>query len=153
MNSTDEVSSADPFDLARFRSAQESTYADAVQELRSGHKRSHWMWFIFPQIEGLGTSATARRFSIKSLVEARQYLEHPVLGTRLIECTRIVNGVQGRSSLQIFGMPDCLKFCSSMTLFELVAGRHSDFSAALDKYCAGQRDPKTLGLIETAASK
>ena len=107
----------DPFDLARFLEAQADTYAQAVRELRSGQKRSHWMWFVFPQIDGLGASATARRYALKSLAETRAYLGHPVLGARIGECTRIVNGLAGRSARQIFGTPDDLKFRSSMTLF------------------------------------
>lgn len=137
----------DPFDLARFLSAQEGSYADAVRELSSGRKRSHWMWYVFPQLDGLGASATARRYAIKSLAEARAYLEHPLLGARLRECATRVTGLQGRTALQIFGAPDHLKFCSSMTLFELVAGPDSEFSFALDKYCAGRRDPATLELL------
>jgi uncharacterized protein (DUF1810 family) len=140
---------ADPFDLSRFLAAQEGVYESALQELRAGRKRSHWMWFIFPQIDGLGTSATARRYAIRGLVEARAYLAHPVLGARVAECTRTVNGLQGRTALQIFGTPDHLKFRSSMTLFELAAGARSGFSVALDKYCSGKRDPETLRLLRT----
>src|SRR5712671_4098617 len=111
----------DPFDLRRFLSAQEDTYARVVAELRSGQKRSHWMWFIFPQIDGLGHSATTKHFAIKSIQEARQYLTHPVLGTRLVECAEAVLAVEGRSIAEIFGYPDDLKLKSSMTLFESVA--------------------------------
>ena len=139
----------DPFDLARFLEAQTDTYAQAAHELRSGHKRSHWMWFIFPQIDGLAASATAHHYAIKSLPEARAYLRHPVLGARIAECARIVNGLDGRSARQIFGTPDDMKFCSSMTLFELVADPGSEFAAALDKYFAGARDAKTLALLRT----
>lgn len=142
---------ADPFDLGRFLSAQDDIYADALQELRAGRKRSHWMWFVFPQIDGLGRSATARRYAIKSLDEAREYLRHPVLGARLLECATAVNHLQGRTVHQIFGSPDDMKFCSSMTLFELIAGPDSEFSLALDKYCAGRRDPATLELIQSGA--
>lgn len=138
---------ADPFDLARFVAAQEGTYEHVVRELRAGRKRSHWMWFVFPQVEGLGHSAAARRYAIRGLAEARAYLAHPVLGPRLAECTRIVNGLQGLSAHVIFGYPDDLKLCSSMTLFELVAGRGSEFSAALDKYFHGRRDPATVSLL------
>jgi len=142
----------DPFNLARFIESQEGIYADAVEELRSGQKRSHWMWFIFPQIDGLGRSATARRYAIKSLNEAREYLRHPVLGARLIECVRTVNGLEGRTALQIFGTPDNMKFCSSMTLFEIAAGQGSVFSAALDKYCSGQRDSATASLVRASVT-
>lgn len=143
----------DPFALARFLEAQEGIYANVVQELRAGRKRSHWMWFVFPQIDGLGASATARHYAIKSLDEVRAYLEHPVLGARLLECTRIVNELQGRTALQIFGTPDNLKFCSSLTLFELVAGHGAEFSAALDKYCSGRRDVATLNLAGTVGTR
>ena len=136
----------DAFVLARFLAAQAGTYAQAAHEIRSGQKRSHWMWFIFPQIDGLGTSATARHYAIKSLPEAREYLLHPVLGARIAECTGIVNGLQGLSARQLFGTPDDMKFRSSMTLFELVAGPGSAFAAALDRYFAGERDSRTLEL-------
>jgi uncharacterized protein (DUF1810 family) len=131
----------------RFISAQDSIYQSALSELRAGHKRSHWMWFIFPQIDGLGTSTTAKHYAIRSLEEPRDYLNHPVLGARLSECTMAVVGVNGRSALDFFGSPDNLKFCSSMTLFECVAGRDSDFSHAIEKYFAGKRDAATLRLI------
>jgi uncharacterized protein (DUF1810 family) len=145
------MNSPDPFDLARFIWAQEGAYEHVVQELRSGRKRSHWMWFVFPQVEGLGHSPTARRYAIRSLAEARAYREHPVLGARLVECTRIVNGLRGLSAHAIFGYPDDLKFCSSMTLFERVAGAGSDFSTALDRYYGGRRDAVTLRLLEPDA--
>ena len=145
------MNNPDPFDLARFVWAQEGTYEHAVRELRTGRKRSHWMWFVFPQVAGLGYSLTARRYAIRSLAEARAYLEHPILGTRLVECTQIVNGLQGLSARAIFGHPDDLKFCSSMTLFELVAGAGSDFSTALDRYYGGRRDAVTLRLLEPDA--
>lgn len=141
---------ADPFDLGRFVAAQVGIYEGALLELRFGHKRSHWMWFVFPQIDGLGSSRTARRYAIKSLDEARAYLRHPLLGARLLECTQAVMGVEGRTAHQIFGAPDDRKFCSSMTLFEVVAGPDSEFSRALEKYCAGQRDSATLELLRAA---
>jgi uncharacterized protein (DUF1810 family) len=146
------AASADPSGLSRFLAAQEGMYEGALHELTSGQKRSHWMWFIFPQIDGLGTSTMARRYAIKSLDEARRYLEHPVLGARITECARTVDGLQGRTALQIFGTPDHLKFRSSMTLFELVACADSEFSSALHKYCSGKRDPATLRLVETAGT-
>ena len=145
------MNSPGPFDLTRFVWAQEGLYEHVVQELRSGRKRSHWMWFVFPQVEGLGYSPTARRYAIRSLAEAHAYLEHPVLGARLVECTRIVNGLRGLSAHAIFGHPDDLKFCSSMTLFELVAGAGSDFSTALDRYYGGRRDPATLRCLQSTA--
>ncbi|CAH1087054.1 DUF1810 domain-containing protein [Candidatus Nitrotoga sp. 1052] len=152
--STSTLSNAttDPFDLGRFLSAQDGTYYDVVQELRSGQKLTHWMWYVFPLFNGLGTSATARHYSIKSLEEARQYLEHPILGVRLLECIKTVNRLQGRTVLQIFGTPDNMKFCSSMTLFELVAGSKSEFSFALDKYCSGYRDTATLKFLQLSLS-
>src|SRR3954464_1647353 len=111
----------DPFDLARFVSAQRSTYEVALRELKAGQKRSHWIWFIFPQIDGLGSSSMAKQHGIKSMDEARSYIKHPLLGTRLLECTKTVLQVKGRTALEIFGIPDNLKFRSSITLFELVA--------------------------------
>jgi uncharacterized protein (DUF1810 family) len=135
------------YDLNRFISAQEGVFVRALAELRDGLKRSHWMWYIFPQIEGLGHSPTTRLYSIKSLEEARQYLAHPVLGTRLVECAEAVLAVQGRSVADIFGHPDDWKLQSSMTLFELVAGPQSVFARVLDKYYQGKRDPRTLQIV------
>ncbi|MBV8206700.1 MAG: DUF1810 domain-containing protein [Acidobacteria bacterium] len=137
------------FDLQRFVDAQAPVYARAVAELRAGRKRSHWMWFIFPQIRGLGYSATARRFAIRSLAEARAYLQHPLLGPRLEECTRLVLAVPGSSVGEIFGYPDDLKFRSCMTLFcvtEKESAKQSGvFQQALEKYFAGEPDEATLG--------
>ena len=138
----------DPYDLNRFLSAQEGVYERALAELKDGLKRTHWMWYIFPQIDGLGYSPTARRYSIKSMEEARQYLDHPVLGKRLLECTEAVIALKGGSASEIFGYPDDLKFKSSMTLFEKIAGPGSVFSFALDRYCHGKRDATTLRLLE-----
>jgi uncharacterized protein (DUF1810 family) len=118
----------DPYDLNRFLSAQEGVYDRALAELKSGQKRTHWMWYIFPQIDGLGRSPTARYYSIKNIEEARQYLNHPVLGKRLLECTEALLAAKGRSLSEIFGYPDDLKFRSSMTLFEKIAGSGSAFS-------------------------
>lgn len=148
---TPSIAKQDSFDLVRFLEAQGDTYAQAVYELRSGQKRSHWMWFIFPQFDGLGTSATSHRYAIKSLPEVREYLRHPVLGARIAECTRIINSLQGRSARQIFGTPDDMKFRSSMTLFELASGSKSEFTSALEKYFAGERDMKTHELVRLAA--
>lgn len=134
----------DPHGLARFVSAQASAYETALRELRSGTKRSHWMWFIFPQMEGLGSSSTARFYAIRGLDEARAYLEHPVLGPRLVDCTQVVLAHAGRPLADIFGYPDDLKFASSMTLFERVAGPGSVFAQALDRMCGGERDARTL---------
>jgi uncharacterized protein (DUF1810 family) len=138
----------DPYDLSRFLSAQEGVYERALAELKDGQKRTHWMWFIFPQIDGLGYSPTAKGYSIKSMEEARQYLNHPVLGKRLLECTEAVVALKGGSVSEIFGYPDDLKFKSSMTLFENIAGPGSVFSSALDRYCHGERDAMTLRLLE-----
>ncbi|MFB6141219.1 MAG: DUF1810 domain-containing protein [Halosimplex sp.] len=110
--------SSDPHDLQRFVEAQDTVIDDVKQELRSGRKRSHWMWFVFPQMEGLGSSRMSQRYAISSRAEAEAYLDHPILGSRLRECTEIVNGLEGRSANDVFGSPDDLKFRSSMTLFE-----------------------------------
>ncbi len=137
----------DPFDLARFTTAQEGVYNRALTEIRGGDKRSHWMWFIFPQIDGLGFSATAKHYAIKSRDEARQYLAHAVLGARLRECAEAVLAVEGRSALEIFGSPDNLKLKSCVTLFEAVAGEDAVFGKVLDKYYNGERDTKTLAIL------
>ncbi len=131
------------FDLARFASAQEAVYDRALAEIRSGHKRSHWMWFIFPQIDGLGFSPTAKHYAIKSAEEARQYLALPVLGPRLLECAEAVHAVEDRSAFEIFGSPDDLKLRSCMTLFESFAGQGSVFGRVLDEYYRGERDART----------
>jgi uncharacterized protein (DUF1810 family) len=138
----------DPYNLRRFEEAQDGVYERVCEELRAGEKRSHWMWFIFPQIRGLGKSAMAERFAIGSLEEARAYLGHAVLGGRLRECTSILNEVEGRSAGEIFGFPDDLKFCSSMTLF-VKAGdeKRSPFEEALRKYFGGEMDRGTLERI------
>jgi uncharacterized protein (DUF1810 family) len=137
----------DRFDLARFVRAQDDVYAQALAEIRAGQKRSHWMWFVFPQVAGLGSSAMAQRYAIASLAEARAYLEHPALGPRLIECAEAACAVDGRSAFEIFGSPDDLKLCSSATLFDAVSPRHSVFDRLLEKFFDGQRDPRTLGIV------
>ncbi len=144
------MTTPDPHDLNRFLRAQARDYAIALSELKSGRKRSHWMWYIFPQFEGLGFSMTSRRYAIKSLAEARAYLEHPVLGPRLIECAEAVLGVEGRSAHQIFGSPDDMKLKSCATLFARVSPAGSVFERLLDKHFAGERDPKTIGLLQSA---
>jgi uncharacterized protein (DUF1810 family) len=141
-------SSNDPFDLNRFIEAQSPIYGQVVGELRDGRKRSHWMWFVFPQLLGLGGSAMAVRYGISSLAEARAYLRHDLLGPRLRECTHLVNQVQDRSITEIFGSPDDLKLRSSMTLFALADDDHQDFVALLDKYYAGEQDPLTLARVQ-----
>jgi uncharacterized protein (DUF1810 family) len=132
----------DPYDLQRFVDAQAPVFEQVCTELREGRKRSHWMWFVFPQIKGLGHSETARRFAISSREEAEAYLQHPVLGPRLRECTRLVNLVEGRSIEQIFGHPDDLKFRSSMTLFANIPSDNRVFQEALQKYFGGKPDDR-----------
>jgi uncharacterized protein (DUF1810 family) len=138
---------SDPFDLQRFVSAQEAIYPDVLAELHDGRKRTHWMWFIFPQIHGLGYSPTSKHYAIKSGEEARDYLNHPVLGKRLIECAEAILSVQGRSASAIFGSPDDMKLKSSMTLFDAVSPPGSIFARVLDRYFQGQRDRKTLDTL------
>ena len=137
----------DPFNLDRFVRAQADIYDRALGELRRGKKQSHWMWFIFPQMDGLGSSAMTREYAIKSMDEARAYLGHPVLGMRLKECAEAVLAVEGRTALEIMGRPDDLKLRSSMTLFERAAGDDSVFAKLLNKYYAGERDEKTLAIL------
>jgi uncharacterized protein (DUF1810 family) len=137
----------DRFDLKRFLDAQDGVYARATDELRLGRKQTHWMWFVFPQLHGLGHSATARKFAISSAEEARAYLQHPVLGERLKACTRLVTDLDDRSIEDIFGYPDFLKFHSSMTLFAMVAKDEGVFEAALAKYFQATRDRRTLDLL------
>ncbi len=137
----------DPYDLQRFVDAQERIYAGVVDELTEGRKTSHWMWFVFPQLRGLGSSPTAIRFGISSAEEARAYLEHDVLGPRLRECARLVAQIDGRSAQEIFGWPDDLKLRSSMTLFAHTADDNTDFVAVLDKLYGGDEDPATLARL------
>jgi uncharacterized protein (DUF1810 family) len=138
---------SDPHNLSRFVQAQAPVYDQVLAELGDGHKRSHWMWFIFPQLAGLGHSSMAQRFAIASLDEARAYLAHPVLGARLRECARLVLAVQDRSIHYIFGSPDDLKFRSSMTLFGHAAPAEPVFQQCLQKYFAGHGDPQTIALL------
>lgn len=137
----------DPYNLKRFVEAQEGVVETVSRELEAGNKGSHWMWFVFPQIHGLGRSLTAQRYAMSGLDEAKAYLEHPVLGGRLREWTEIVLKVEGRTAEQIFGYPDYLKFRSSMTLFSRVAEPGSVFTRALDKYYGGIPDRKTLDIL------
>ena len=136
-------------DLNRFVIAQAAVYSVALNELKAGQKKSHWMWFVFPQIAGLGRSEIAQRYAINNVQEARRYLAHPILGSRLIESTQAVNACQGRSALQIFGDMDELKFRSAMTLFGYVAEENSVFTQALTKYFSGQQDQNTLKKLNT----
>ena len=141
----------DEYDLRRFVDAQRESYARARAELSTGRKTSHWMWFVFPQLSGLGRSPMAERYAISSLDEAKAYLAHAVLGARLEECAALVNAVEGKSLQEIFGSPDDLKFRSSMTLFAHAAPPASVFREALDKYCGGEEDPLTLALLNPRA--
>ena len=138
----------DPYDLERFVEAQSRVYDTVRAELRQAAKRSHWMWFIFPQIKGRGSSATAVHFAIGSREEAAAYLRHSVLGPRLVECTRLVLGVKSRTYEQIFGEIDSLKFRSSMTLFAEVTLKETVFQEALEKYFDGEADALTLEILE-----
>ncbi len=139
---------SDPYDLQRFVEAQNRIYGSVVEELKAGRKRSHWIWYIFPQIKGLGMSATSQKYAISSREEARAYSEHPVLGPRLRECTQLVLNVDGRSAEQIFDYPDDLKFRSCMTLFEQCATDTAIFRDALRKYFGGEPDQQTLDILK-----
>lgn len=134
-------------DLQRFVDAQQPRIADAMAELRAGRKRTHWMWFVFPQLRGLGHSQMAWHFGIASRDEAAAYLAHPLLGPRLRDCVELVLAVRGRSAHEIFGSPDDMKLRSCLTLFGEVAGGDSVFDRALRQVCGGQPDPATLGLL------
>jgi uncharacterized protein (DUF1810 family) len=149
-NLNDSRNSDDPYDLSRFVRAQEDDYQQVLLEIRNGQKYSHWMWYIFPQIDGLAFSSTAKYFSIKSLQEAKTYLDHPILGPRLLECVEAVMRVEGRSATDIFGSPDDLKLKSCATLFACVSQPGSAFESLLKKYYRGERDDKTLRLLGVA---
>ncbi|MGL6247418.1 DUF1810 domain-containing protein [Pseudomonas sp.] len=146
MRSTDQL---DDFNLPRFMQAQDPVFKRVQEELQAGHKRSHWMWFIFPQFAGLGGSEMSRHFAIRSAAEAKAYLDHPLLGSRLRTCTQLVLDIEKHSVAGIFGHPDNLKFHSSMTLFAQVAPPDSLFHKALDKYFHGIRDDWTLQLLDS----
>ena len=136
----------DPFDLKRFVRAQDPVYRDVQEELTRGRKQSHWMWFVFPQVAGLGFSAMSQRYAIASRAEASAYLAHPTLGPRLIECTHLVLAVEGRTINAILGAPDDAKFHTSMTLFDAVSGEPV-FDEALARYFSGERDQATLDIL------
>jgi uncharacterized protein (DUF1810 family) len=138
---------ADPYDLERFVRAQSDNYDQALTELKEGRKRSHWMWYVFPQIDGLGFSSMSKRYAIRSLDEARAYMDHTVLGERLVECAEAALDVDGKSASEIFGSPDDMKLKSCATLFASVTPPDSAFARLLDKYFRGERDGKTLHLI------
>jgi uncharacterized protein (DUF1810 family) len=139
---------SDTFDLNRFTSAQRAVYPDALEELRGGRKRTHWMWFIFPQLAGLGRSETARFYAISGAAEAVAYLHDPLLGARLLECTRTVLTHSGKSVVAMFGSPDDMKLRSCMTLFASVAPEQACFQQVLDRFFDGESDEKTIALLE-----
>jgi uncharacterized protein (DUF1810 family) len=143
----DSVGAGDSYDLGRFVRAQQDDYEQALAEIRSGRKRSHWMWYIFPQVEGLGFSSTSRLYAIKSLAEAAAYLAHPVLGPRLRACAEAALQVDGLSAFEIFGSPDDMKLRSSATLFASVSPEGSVFHRLLEKFFDGERDGRTLSLL------
>ena len=143
----DSGGAADPYDLGRYLLAQEGDYEEALLEISKGRKRSHWMWYIFPQIDGLAVSVTSKRYAIKSIEEARAYLDHPVLGSRLLACAEAALRVEGRTAAEIFGSPDDLKLKSCATLFAFVSPPGSVFDRLLAKYYRGERDAKSLQLL------
>ena len=143
----DHDGAGDPHDLKRFVDAQESVYVQALSEVRSGRKRSHWMWYIFPQYDGLGSSEKSRRYAIKSAGEAIEYLRHPVLGARLVECCEAALGLEGRSASEVFGSPDDAKLQSCATLFAAVSPPGSVFEQLLAEFFRGEWDEKTLQLL------
>jgi uncharacterized protein (DUF1810 family) len=137
----------DPFDLQRFVDAQAAVYDAVLGELRDGRKRSHWMWFVFPQLRGLGSSPTAVRFAISSIDEARAYLAHELLGPRLRECAGVLTRIDGRTAEEIFGWPDDMKLRSSMTLFAHAADDNGEFVEVLEKFYGGEEDSATLARL------
>jgi uncharacterized protein (DUF1810 family) len=143
-----ESASDDPYDLARFVDAQASDYVRAVSEIRKGQKDTHWMWYVFPQFDGLGFSPRSRHYAIKSVAEAEAYLRHPILGPRLRESAEAALAVDGRTALEIFGSPDDMKLQSSATLFAAVSPAGSVFERVLDKYFDGARDARTIDLLK-----
>jgi uncharacterized protein (DUF1810 family) len=151
-NTTPSPSADDPYNLNRFVEAQQGDYERALAEVRRGRKLTHWMWYVFPQFDGLAFSSTSRHYAIKSIAEARAYLDHPVLGPRLRECMEAALGVEGRSAHDIFGDPDELKFRSCATLFASVSPSGSVFERVLEKYFGGERDRKTLLLLGAASA-
>jgi uncharacterized protein (DUF1810 family) len=144
MAAPEQPDNSDPYDLGRFLAAQRDTYADALAEIRAGRKRSHWMWFMFPQIQGLGFSENARYYAIANADEARAYLTHPVLGPRLLEITGALLGVEGKSAHEILGSPDDMKLRSSATLFASILPPGSVFEQILTRFFSGQPDPETI---------
>ena len=147
------MSEPDPYDLARFIHAQERDYERALAEIRGGRKRSHWIWYIFPQFDGLALSAISRQYAIKSVAETEAYLRHPVLGPRLFEIAQAAVEVEGRSALEVFGSPDDMKLRSSATLFASVSAPGSVFEQLLDRYFDGERDGRTVRLLQGGLPK
>jgi uncharacterized protein (DUF1810 family) len=145
--SNDNAISGDPYDLERFIRAQEHDYARALSELKDGRKRSHWMWYVFPQLDGLAYSSMSRTYAIKSVQETEAFLKHSILGPRLLECAEVVMGVEGRTASEIFGSPDDMKLRSCATLFARVSPAGSVFERLLAKYYGGKADPKTIELL------
>src|SRR4051812_38972224 len=141
-----------PHDLKRFVDAQAGDYEQALAEIKGGRKRSHWIWYIFPQFDGLGSSSMSKRYAIKSLDEAKAYLAHPVLGPRLVEICEAALALDGKSAYEVFGSPDDMKLKSCATLFASVSPPDSVFAQLLDKYFEGERDAKTLRLLATASA-
>jgi len=139
----------DPYRLERFVKAQDGVHARALNEVRAGRKTSHWMWFVFPQVVGLGSSPTSQHYAIGSLGEARAYLDHPVLGSRLVECARALLSHPDRTAREIMGSPDDAKLRSSMTLFAVAAGSEPVFQQVLDTFFAGERDPRTVDFLDS----
>lgn len=142
------MSQEDHYNLGRFVEAQKSCYDRVLKELKAGRKQSHWMWFVYPQLQRLGSSATAKRYAISGPEEAKAYLEHPVLGDRLKECARLLLEIDSKSAFDIFGSPDDLKLRSCMTLFARVAIQEDVFRKVLEKYYHGEPDSKTLALLD-----
>ena len=147
----DSPTADDPYDLNRFVRAQEPEYETALSEIRDGRKQSHWMWYIFPQLDGLAASSTSKYYAIKGVAEARAYLDHQVLGPRLLACAGAVLQVEGRSATEIFGSPDDVKLLSCLTLFACVSPQGSVFDRLLDKYYRSERDDRTLRLLDRDA--
>lgn len=148
MTNTNELGGAnDPYDLRRFVQAQQDDYEQALSEIASGRKQSHWMWYVFPQFQGLGFSSMSQRYAIKSIAEATAYLAHPILGLRLVACAEAALRIEGRTAREIFGSPDDMKLRSSATLFACVSAAGSVFHQLLDMYFQGKRDDKTLELL------
>jgi uncharacterized protein (DUF1810 family) len=146
------ISATDPYDLSRFIQAQERDYEQALSEIRSGRKRSHWMWYIFPQFDGLGVSSTSRLYAIKSAAEAEAYLRHPVLGRRMLEIAQATLEVEGRSAFEVFGTPDDMKLQSCATLFGSISPAGSVFHQLLDRYFGGEPDDRTVGLLRRTSA-